>query len=125
MLMYGTTMFLMNTLQQRATSSALWGTVGVTPGTYTLAGGMATSGAITTWLRNLVGSPDFSTLLSEADNSGPGANGLLMLPYFAGERTPIAEPTPVDSSRDLLWTIPAATCTGPRGNGMTWPLIRS
>jgi xylulokinase len=92
MLMYGTTMFLINTLQARATSSSLWGTVGVIPGTYNLAGGMATSGAITAWLRKIVGSPDFSTLLSEADNSGPGANGLLMLPYFAGERTPIADP---------------------------------
>lgn len=92
MLMYGTTMFLVNTLRARATSSSLWGTVGVVPGTYNLAGGMATSGAITAWLQKLVGSPDFATLLSEADKSGPGANGLLMLPYFAGERTPIADP---------------------------------
>ena len=92
MLMYGTTMFLVNTLQARATSSSLWGTVGVVPGTYNLAGGMAASGAITSWLRQIVGSPDFATLLSEADKSGPGANGLLMLPYFAGERTPIADP---------------------------------
>lgn len=92
MLMYGTTMFLINTLKARATSTALWGTVGVVPGTYNLAGGMATSGAITAWLRRLVGSPEFPTLLSEADRSGPGAKGLLMLPYFAGERTPVADP---------------------------------
>lgn len=92
MLMYGTTMFLINTLQARGTSSSLWGTVGVVPGTYNLAGGMATSGAITGWLRQLVGSPDYAELLAEAGKSGPGANGLLMLPYFAGERTPIADP---------------------------------
>lgn len=92
MLMYGTTMFLINTLSARATSTSLWGTVGVKPGTYNLAGGMATSGAITAWLRKLAGSPDYSTLLAEAELSGPGANGLLMLPYFAGERTPIADP---------------------------------
>lgn len=92
MLMYGTTMFLINTLHARKTSSMMWGTVGALPGTYNLAGGMATSGAITAWLRNIVGSPDFSTLLVEAAGSGPGANGLLMLPYFAGERTPIADP---------------------------------
>ena len=92
MLMYGTTMFLINTLRTRKTSSLMWGTVGAAPGTYNLAGGMATSGAITGWLRKIVGSPDFSTLLSEAEGSGPGANGLLMLPYFAGERTPIADP---------------------------------
>lgn len=92
MLMYGTTVFLVNTVKTRQTSHALWGTVGAFPGTYSLAGGMAASGAITQWLRNLVGSPEYSTLISEADESGPGARGLLMLPYFSGERTPIADP---------------------------------
>lgn len=125
MLMYGTTMFLINTLRARATSSSLWGTVGVVPGTYNLAGGMATSGAITAWLRQLVGSPDFSTLLSEADESGPGANGLLMLPYFAGERTPVADPDArglvagltLDHSRgDLYRATLEATAFGVRHN---------
>lgn len=92
MLMYGTTMFLINTLSERATSSTLWGTVGAAPGTYSLAGGMATSGAVTSWIRRLAGSPDFSELLEEAELSGAGARGLLMLPYFAGERTPISDP---------------------------------
>jgi xylulokinase len=69
MLMYGTTMFLVN-----------------------LAGGMATSGAITAWLRDLFGSLDYTELLRLAERSGPGAGGLLMLPYFAGERTPVMDP---------------------------------
>ena len=92
MLMYGTTMFLVNTIANRITIPELWGTVGAFEGTRNLAGGMATSGAITSWLRELVGSPDYSTLLDEAAESGPGAHGLLVLPYFAGERTPIADP---------------------------------
>jgi xylulokinase len=92
MLMYGTTMFLINTVQAPITSASMWGTVGALEGTRSLAGGMATSGAITAWLRELVGSPDYATLLAEADTSGPGANGLLLLPYFAGERTPIMDP---------------------------------
>jgi len=53
---------------------------------------MATSGAITTWLRDLFGSADYPELLHLADQSGVGARGLLMLPYFAGERTPIMDP---------------------------------
>jgi xylulokinase len=53
---------------------------------------MATSGAITSWLRALAGSPDYPTLLDEAERSGPGAHGLLILPYFAGERTPLLDP---------------------------------
>ena len=92
MLMYGTTLFLINTVAQRRTSPVLWSTVGALPGTRNLAGGMATSGAITAWLRRLAGSPDYATLLDAAERSGPGARGLLMLPYFAGERTPVADP---------------------------------
>lgn len=92
MLMYGTTMFLINTVAQPLTSPTLWGTVGALPGTRNLAGGMATSGAITTWLADLFGSRDYAGLLRLADASGPGAQGVLMLPYFAGERTPVADP---------------------------------
>jgi xylulokinase len=91
MLMYGTTMFLVHTVPEPVTSPALWGTVGALPGTHNLAGGMATSGAITGWLRELFGS-DYGALLDEAAAAGAGANGLLMLPYFAGERTPIMDP---------------------------------
>jgi len=92
MLMYGTTMFLVHTVPKRLSHPSLWGTVGALPGTRNLAGGMATSGAITGWLRDLFGSPEYPELLRVAELSGPGANGLLMLPYFAGERTPIMDP---------------------------------
>ncbi|WP_445155543.1 FGGY-family carbohydrate kinase [Arthrobacter sp. Hor0625] len=92
MLMYGTTMFLVNTVPDRVTSPQLWGTVGAFEGTRNLAGGMATSGAVTSWLKELFGSLDFPELLELAAASGPGARGLLMLPYFAGERTPVADP---------------------------------
>ena len=92
MLMYGSTMFLINTVEERVTFPALWGTVGALPGTRNLAGGMASSGAITDWLRSLFGDPSVPELLAEAETSGPGARGLLMLPYFDGERTPVADP---------------------------------
>lgn len=93
MLMYGTTMFLITTLDRPAREPSLWGPVGALEGTYSLAGGMATSGAITRWLRDLLGNRSYTDLLGAARESGPGANGLLMLPYFAGERTPILDPS--------------------------------
>lgn len=92
MLMYGTTMFFVNTVEEPLTSPALWGTAGALAGTSNLAGGMATSGAITDWLRKLVHAEDFGELVAEAAEAGVGARGLLMLPYFAGERTPIMDP---------------------------------
>ena len=92
MLMYGSTMFLIATVDRPVRSETLWGTVGAFPGTRCLAAGMATSGAITDWLRDLVGDTDHRDLLDAAAAAGPGAGGLLMLPYFAGERTPIQDP---------------------------------
>ncbi|MFF3286713.1 FGGY-family carbohydrate kinase [Streptomyces sp. NPDC003023] len=91
MLMYGTTMFLIHTVPEPLTSLSLWGTVGALPGTRNLAGGMATSGAVTNWLRDLFAA-DHPELLDLAEAAGPGANGLLMLPYFSGERTPVMDP---------------------------------
>ncbi|MEU6665839.1 FGGY-family carbohydrate kinase [Streptomyces sp. NPDC046727] len=92
MLMYGTTMFLIHTVPKPLTSPSLWGTVGALPGTRNLAGGMATSGAVTNWLRDLFAGGDHAELTRLAAESGPGAGGLLMLPYFSGERTPIMDP---------------------------------
>lgn len=109
MLMYGTTMFLINTVADRLTDESMWGTAGALEGTHSLAGGMATSGAITTWLRELTGAPDYHSLLAEAAASGPGAGGLLVLPYFAGERTPLLDP-------DARGVIAGLTLTHTRGD---------
>lgn len=91
MLMYGTTMFLVATGQDTLRSPSMWTTVGVFPGSRNLAGGLATSGALTAWVKDLTGE-DFGQLLAEAKESPTGAKGLVMLPYFAGERTPILDP---------------------------------
>ncbi|NLE97699.1 MAG: sugar kinase [Propionibacterium sp.] len=92
MLMYGTTMFFVGNTDHRVQHPSMWGTTGLREGQWNMAGGMATSGAITSWLRELFGNPDFATLVDEAAASRPGARGLLMLPYFEGERTPIQDP---------------------------------
>ncbi|MBN7794167.1 FGGY-family carbohydrate kinase [Microbacterium esteraromaticum] len=91
MLMYGTTMFLIATGAQTLRTPSMWTTAGAFAGTRNLAGGLSTSGALTAWLKDLTDA-DYPQLLTEAEASGPGARGLLMLPYFAGERTPIQDP---------------------------------
>ncbi|MBB5953811.1 xylulokinase [Saccharothrix tamanrassetensis] len=92
MVMYGTTTFLVQVLDSARPHPGLWTTSGVFPGTRTLAAGMATSGAVTDWLRELVGA-DFTTLTAEAAEVPAGSRGLLVLPYFAGERTPVFDPS--------------------------------
>lgn len=89
MLMYGTTMFIVEVVDKLKPDPTIWGTAGIEPGSRTLAAGMATSGALTGWFRDLVGSPSFETLVAEASEVPAGSLGLLVLPYFAGERTPI------------------------------------
>ncbi|HEY0237893.1 MAG TPA: FGGY-family carbohydrate kinase [Friedmanniella sp.] len=89
MLMYGSTMFLIQALSRPLAHPVLWTTAGVDPGSYTLAAGMATAGLLTAWVRDLVGGVDFATLAGEAALVPAGSGGLLVLPYFAGERTPV------------------------------------
>lgn len=92
MLMYGTTMFMVEVLSEPRTDIRLWGTAGTFPGTHNLAAGMATSGALTAWLREISGNIPYEQLIKEAAAVAPGSEGLVVLPYFAGERTPLFDP---------------------------------
>lgn len=91
MLMYGTTMFLVRIVDSAQPDRRLWLTTGVLPKTLTIAAGMATSGAVTAWFRDLTGS-DYGDLMAAATSAPRGSNGLVVLPYFAGERTPLFDP---------------------------------
>ena len=92
MLMYGSTMFFVQVLTAPTSVRGLWTTSGVERSSHTLAAGMATSGTITTWLQDLTGGAPFETLVAEAAAVPAGSEGLVMLPYFSGERTPIYDP---------------------------------
>ncbi|HVU79231.1 MAG TPA: FGGY family carbohydrate kinase [Gaiellaceae bacterium] len=125
MLMYGSTLFFVHTVDRLLRSPVLWSTVGAYPGTRSLAAGMATSGSITAWLRDLFGGSDYGELVAEAAASPAGAHGLLLLPYFAGERTPFADPrargvlaglTLAHTRGDLYRSALEATAFGVRHN---------
>jgi xylulokinase len=87
MLMYGTTMFIIAIADVLRPDRRLWGTRGLFPGQFTAAAGLTTSGALTSWFRTLAGEPSYETLIGEAEATPAGADGLVALPYFAGERT--------------------------------------
>jgi xylulokinase len=92
MLMYGTTIFLIATVDDALSNERLWRTAGCLPGSTSTAAGLATSGALTSWLRDIAGGTPYERLLAEAAATPAGADGLIALPYFAGERTPIYDP---------------------------------
>jgi xylulokinase len=91
MLMYGSTMFILQTVAAPTVHPGLWAAVGRTAETFVAAAGMSTSGLITNWLTEITQS-DFPTLLDAARQVPAGSDGLLLLPYFAGERTPVFDP---------------------------------
>jgi xylulokinase len=93
MVMYGTTALAMEIVEDPLPSSNLWSTAGPLTGTSVLAGGMATSGALTAWVKKLSDDRSYEELTEEASGVPPGSEGLLVLPYFAGERNPISDPS--------------------------------
>lgn len=104
MMMYGSTIFMIQvTDNDQARDERLWVAPYLFPGTWCLLAGMATSGALTRWFRDsfaadLVaaeeagGEPAYGVLTREAGESQPGSGGVIVLPYFSGERTPINDP---------------------------------
>jgi xylulokinase len=107
--MYGTTGVLFTTVDDVRTPEGLWSFPHCLEGKYTVAGGMATSGAILRWFRDEFcheerqaadesGADPYELLDEKAAEVEPGAEGLVMLPYFSGERTPITD----DSARGTV-----------------------
>lgn len=119
MLMHGSSLFLISISDSLPQGGIFWAAPFLFPDTYALAGGMATTGAITQWFRRnftgpLHGGPRASEVADSASDSGegpggspgevfrllaeeaaevpPGSDGLIALPYFSGERTPINDP---------------------------------
>ena len=63
------------------------------PGLYLPNGCMATSGSFIRWFQAQLGSGEsLARLDDEAAAAGPGAGGVIALPYMLGEKTPINDP---------------------------------
>lgn len=92
MLMYGSTMFLVQIIGEYHSDPALWTTAGMERGSLALAAGTSTAGSMIGWLQKITGGADFDTLMAEAAAVPPGSDGLIALPYLAGERTPVFDP---------------------------------
>jgi xylulokinase len=93
MVMYGSTIFIIQVTGQPVRDPRLWYAPWLFPGRHASMAGLATSGTLTHWFRDqLARDADFATLAGEAAASPKGAKGLICLPYFSGERTPIHDP---------------------------------
>lgn len=103
MIMYGSTAFFIFLIEKPVPTNELWLEAGAFKGQYEYSAGLSTSGSATTWFRDQFGKElllaessrgknAYAVLAEEAVASPVGANGLIMLPYMSGERTPIFDP---------------------------------
>ncbi|MED4782849.1 FGGY-family carbohydrate kinase [Brevibacillus choshinensis] len=109
MLMYGSSTFFILVAPHLPKTQTLWANLHAVPGSHTITGGTATAGSLTRWfidqrlsVAGQRGDPSTGGMTVDeaytyatklAEQSPPGANGLLTLPYFSGERTPIHHAT--------------------------------
>jgi xylulokinase len=96
MMMYGSTIFIIQVTAEPVRDARMWYAPWLYPGQHASMAGLATSGTLTHWFRDQfardLGADAFAVLTAEAAASPKGAKGLLCLPYFSGERTPIHDP---------------------------------
>jgi ribulokinase len=72
----------------------IWGTYpdAVVKGLYAVEGGQTSTGSVIAWLRRLLGEVDLDALNEGAAKLPPGAEGLVVLEHFQGNRTPHTDP---------------------------------
>ncbi len=97
MMMYGSTIFVIALTENRIRDGRLWYAPWLFPGQHASMAGLATSGTLTHWFRDQIArdlprETAFPSLVAEAETVAPGSDGLLFLPYFSGERTPLHDP---------------------------------
>ena len=98
MLMYGSSTFFILNANKATQSSKMWPNLHVVENVYSLTGGTSTAGSLTRWYIDLFQARDqqttktFKEFGDLAGESAAGANGVICLPHFSGERTPINNP---------------------------------
>ena len=102
-LLYGTTMGLSLIVPPPAGGPSPLVYPLLVPGLWCAGMSMTASGALTRWFRDQFGQPEldaqaelglsaYQLLAMQAEGIPPGSEGLVALPYFAGERSPIWDP---------------------------------
>ena len=103
MIQLGSSCYIMYCSDRMAEDARIWSEDFLVPGTFCVDGGTNTAGALTKWLRDEIfadflaeqksgGENAFASMAPLAEDVPAGSDGLVVLPYFAGERTPIHDP---------------------------------
>jgi xylulokinase len=103
MLMFGSSIFIIHVVEKFTKDERLWAGPYLFPNTYSVAAGMSCAGTLTRWFRDnfakdviaeaeAEGKNSYAVLAEMVKDIPAGSEGLIVLPYFSGERTPINDP---------------------------------
>jgi len=106
MMMYGSSFFVIQIADRRIRDGRLWQAPWLFEGEQAVMAGLATSGTLTQWFREMTlpgmeRGEAFARLSAEAESVPPGARGLICLPHFAGARTPLHD----DHAKGMLFGL--------------------
>ncbi len=108
MMMYGSSNFFIMRTEKLKPVKTFWTSNFIDAGSSVLTGGMATVGSMFKWFNDTFPGRTMAEWENLAGHSTPGAGGLSVLPYFAGERTPLNAP----DARGLIFGLSLQTQPG-------------
>jgi xylulokinase len=103
MIQFGSSVYMILGTKELIDDNRLWREEFIVPGLCDISAGTNAAGSLTKWYRNTIfqdvldiekngGSNAYQTMMQGIDAIHPGSDGLITLPYFAGERTPVNDP---------------------------------
>lgn len=103
MVQFGSSVYMILGTKELVDDDRLWREQFIVPGLCDISAGTNAAGSLTKWYRDTVfpdalaleksGGPDaYETMMQGVEDVPVGSDGLVTLPYFAGERTPINDP---------------------------------
>ena len=103
LVMFGSSVYMIHVVPKLTVDKRYWAGPYLFRDTYMVASGMSTAGMLTRWFRDELaadllaaekaGGPNaYDALMEAMEGIAPGSDGLVVLPYFSGERTPINDP---------------------------------
>lgn len=103
MIQFGSSIYMILGTRHLVDDERLWREQFIVPGLCDISAGTNTGGSLTKWYRDELfsdaleqekktGIDAYQLMLEGVDQVPPGSDGLITLPYFAGERTPVNDP---------------------------------
>ena len=106
-LQFGSSIYMILCTKELIDDDRLWREKFIVPGMCDISAGTNTAGSLTKWYKDNIFSSGldsdeaYKLMMKGVEDIAPGSDGLITLPYFAGERTPINDP----NARGLLFGL--------------------